>query len=240
MTNTLFPVAILAGGLATRMRPLTETTPKSLLDVNGCPFIEHQIKALKRQGISSVVVCVGHLGHKIVEHLGDGSVYGLTISYSFDGDRLLGTAGALKKALPLLGEHFFILYGDSYLYCDYAAIQASFLAMNKMALMTVFENKGLWDKSNIMLHEGQIITYDKHSMNDDMKHIDYGLGIMHASALEQFSSAEPRDLAEVYQALLKQNNLGAFEVYERFYEIGSFSGLEALRRHLTWDHKEYV
>lgn len=238
MTASLFPVAILAGGLATRMQPLTETLPKSLLDVNGHPFIEHQIKALQRQGIDSVVICAGHLGEKIQAYLGDGSNYNMSIEYSFDGDKLLGTGGALKKALPLLGEHFFVLYGDSYLYCDYPQIQAQYLTLNKAALMTVFENKGLWDKSNILFQDNEIKIYDKKSMNPEMKHIDYGLGVVSASSMADVSEVEPTDLADVYQHLLKQRDLGAFEVHERFYEIGSFSGLEALRRHLIWEQKE--
>lgn len=240
MTEPLFPVAILAGGLATRMQPLTETMPKSLLDVNGHPFIEHQIKALQRQGIRAVVICVGHLGEKIQAYLGDGSRYDMQIEYSFDGDRLLGTGGALKKALPLLGEHFFVLYGDSYLYCDYAQIQSQYVTLNKSALMTVFENKGLWDKSNILFQDQEIKMYDKKSINPEMKHIDYGLGLVSASAIAPVSETEPTDLAHIYQQLLKQGDLCAFEVHERFYEIGSFSGLEALRRHLIWEQKETV
>lgn len=238
MIETLFPVAILAGGLATRMQPLTETIPKSLLDVNGHPFIEHQIKALQQQGVKSVVICVGHLGEKIQAYLGNGSRFDMRIDYSFDGDRLLGTGGALKKALPLLGEHFFVLYGDSYLYCDYTKIQSCYMTMNKSALMTVFENKGLWDKSNILFQDHELKVYDKKSSNPEMKHIDYGLGVISASALDRVSETEPTDLADIYQHLLKQGDLGAFEVHERFYEIGSFSGLEALRRHLIWEQKE--
>lgn len=240
MTTSLFPVAILAGGLATRMKPLTETIPKSLLDVNGHPFIEYQLKALQKQGIRDVVICVGHLGQQIEACVGRGDKFNMRIQYSYDGDRAMGTAGALKKAIPLLGNQFFVLYGDSYLYCDYASIQAAYLKSQQSALMTVYENNGLWDKSNIVYQYGQILIYDKSSSVPDMKHIDYGLGVMSASALAEVSDTKPMDLANVYQQLLKDNQLAAYEVHERFYEIGSFSGLEALKRHLIWEQKESV
>jgi NDP-sugar pyrophosphorylase family protein len=144
-----FPVAILAGGLATRLAHLSRHIPKSLIEVAGRPFLHHQLIQLHDQGVHRVVLCLGHLGERVVDSVGDGSAFGLEVAYSFDGPDLQGTGGAIKRALPLLGSVFFVLYGDSYLECDYAAVQAAYQAAGKLALMTVFHNQGQWDTSNV-------------------------------------------------------------------------------------------
>ena len=155
------PVAILAGGLATRLRPITEKIPKSLLPVAGRPFLAHQLELLRKNGIERVVLCVGYLGELIQQRFGDGAPFGVRLDYSSDADRLLGTGGAVRNALPLLGQKFFVLYGDSYLDCDYQAVIRSFQSSGKDGLMTVFRNAGQWDQSNVVFREGQIIRYDK-------------------------------------------------------------------------------
>lgn len=233
MSLQLLPVAILAGGIATRMRPLTETIPKALLDVNGEPFIAHQLKLLRQRQIQRVVLCLGYLGELIVEWAGDGRQFGLQVEYSFDGPTLLGTGGSLKKALPLLGERFFVLYGDSYLECDFAAVQTAFMESGKQGLMTVFHNKGRWDGSNIEYKDGQIKTYDKRNPTSLMKHIDYGLGILSRSAFDEIPDQPVFDLEAIYQNLLHRKELAGFEVTNRFYEIGSPFGLAELRQHLS-------
>ena len=141
----MLTVALLAGGLATRLRPVTKRIPKSLIEVNGEPFVAHQLRLLQANGIRRVVLCVGFLGEMIREQIGGGERFGVEVEYSFDGDKLLGTAGAVKQALPLLGDSFFVLYGDSYLVCDYAAAATEFRTSGKLALMTVFRNEGKWD-----------------------------------------------------------------------------------------------
>lgn len=230
-----FSIAILAGGLATRLRPITETIPKALIDINGEPFILHQLRLLKKNGFKHVVVCAGFLGEQIEAVLGDGSSEGLSVQYSYDSPeagKLLGTAGALKQALPYLGEKFFVMYGDSYLPCDYAAIQDSFISQNKTSLMTVFHNQGLWDKSNVKYTNNAILTYDKKSTDPELKYIDYGLGVFHKKAFDRVLSSTYYDLADLYQDLLKEKQLAGFEVNERFYEVGSFSGIEETKNFL--------
>src|SRR5579872_322971 len=143
----MLSAAVLAGGLATRLRPLTAKTPKSLLPINGEPFIAHQLRLLRAKGIEHVVLCVGFLGEMIQEAVGDGRAFGLQIDYSFDAERMMGTAGAIKGALAKLGNAFFVLYGDSYLPCDYSAVAEKFTTGTKLALMTVFRNSGMWDAS---------------------------------------------------------------------------------------------
>lgn len=228
----MFPVAILAGGLGTRLRPLTAAIPKALIDVNGEPFVSHQLRSLRAQGITQVVLCVGYLGEQIVEVIGDGSQFGLQVAYASDGPMLLGTAGAIKHALPQLGQSFFVLYGDSYLECDYRSVQTAFANSSAAALMTVFRNEGHWDTSNIEYVDGRILAYSKQARTPRMRHIDYGLGVFRQSAFVGVPDHSWYDLETLYQDLLRQSQLAALEVSQRFYEIGSSSGLEELRRYL--------
>ena len=221
----LMPAVILAGGLATRLRPLTEKIPKALLEVAGHPFLWHQIQLLKSHGMRKVVLSVGYLGEMIQETYGDGSGLGISLEYSFDGPELLGTAGAVRNALPLLPEQFFVLYGDSYLTCDYRSIEAAFRSSGKPGLMTVFRNEGLFDSSNVEFDGNRILKYDKHDRSPAMHHIDYGLGAFDKRVFSELPQREKCDLAAIYQRLLHDGKLAAFEVHERFYEIGSLEGL---------------
>lgn len=238
MKSDLFQVVILAGGLATRLRPMTETIPKSLVDVNGEPFIAHQLRLLKHHGIRDILMCVGYLGEQLIEVIGDGKEYGVNIAYSFDGPKLLGTAGAIKQAMPLLQDTFFVLYGDSYLPCDYQAVQDAYVKSQKLALMTVFKNSGQWDTSNVEFADGQILVYDKKNKTERMQYIDYGLGVFNKQAFNQLPSHEPYDLALLYQNLLAEQQLSAYEVKERFYEAGSFAGIKELGYYLS--SREYA
>ena len=224
----MFPVAILAGGLATRLRPVTEKIPKSLIEVAGEPFLAHQLRLLNRQGIPRAVICCGYLGEMILEFAGDGSQFGVPLTYSFDGPKLRGTAGALQQALPLLGDRFFTLYGDSYLPTDFAAAGRAWAAEGKDGLMTVFRNEGQWDSSNVEFENGRVLRYDKKHKTPAMQFIDYGLGAFHARAFDRVPSDRPYDLATLYQELLAAGQLGGYEVHERFYEIGSFAGIQEL------------
>lgn len=218
------PVAILAGGLATQLHPITETIPKALVDVAGKPFILRQLDYLRRQGVGRAVLCTGFLGEQIEAVVGDGSALGLAVSYSQDWPNLMGTAGALKQALPLLNSSFLVLYGDSYLPIDFASVERVFLASGKPALMTVQRNADRWDKSNVLFRDGVIVEYNKQVPTPDMKHIDYGLGALSAPVLAE-ETPGPLDLADIYHRLSLSGQLAGYEVHERFYEIGSHEGL---------------
>jgi NDP-sugar pyrophosphorylase family protein len=241
-------VAILAGGFATRMLPITEKIPKSLIVVGGDFFINHQLRYLSQQGISKIVLCIGHLGEQIKAVVGDGRAYGLKVSYSWDGHSLLGTGGALKQALPLLGETFFILYGDSYLPIDFAGVEKKFYENNKPALMTVIKNNNRWDKSNVLFENNLITEYNKDQPTATMEYIDYGLSILSASVFDNFNPRFPLkqdtdrlsntestkpfsssfELTELYHELSLRKELIGYEVFKRFYEIGSVEGLREL------------
>jgi NDP-sugar pyrophosphorylase family protein len=222
----MMPVCILAGGLATRLRPITEKIPKSLVEVAGEPFIFHQLRYLRRQDVSDVVLCVGYLGEMIEKLVGDGASFGLRVRYSPDGPQLLGTGGAVRQALPMLGQSFFILYGDSYLPIDFSNVEAAFHSSGKLGLMTVLQNGDRWDKSNVLFRDGQLVEYNKREPSTDMKYIDYGLGVLEAGTLNTYASGEVFDIADLYHALSIRGQLAGYEVNERFYEIGSHSGLE--------------
>jgi NDP-sugar pyrophosphorylase family protein len=210
---------------------MTEAVPKSLLEVNGEPFALHQLRLLQSKGIRRVVFCVGHLGELIRRAIGDGAALGLQVDYSFDGPALLGTAGAVRNALPKLGDSFFVMYGDSYLPCDYAAIARKFESSSTrsrgvLGMMTVFRNEGKWDTSNVEFEAGEIVAYSKTNRTPRMRYIDYGLGVFRAEAFEHLAAGKPCDLSELYGDLLRRKQLAAFEVQERFYEIGSPEGLK--------------
>jgi NDP-sugar pyrophosphorylase family protein len=227
------PVAILAGGLATRLKPLTEKIPKVLLPVAGKPFLAHQLALLHREGIQRAVLCLGHLGERVQHEFGDGSAHGVRLDYSFDGPKLLGTGGAIKRALPLLGERFFVLYGDSYLPIPFAPIAEFFARCGKLGLMTVFENRGLYDSSNVVFRDGEIAIYDKKARLPEMHHIDYGLSLFRAPAFDDWPLDQAFDLADVMQRLVARRQLAGYEVKQRFYEIGSHAGLAELEALLS-------
>jgi NDP-sugar pyrophosphorylase family protein len=219
------PVAILAGGLATRLHPVTQTIPKALVDVAGQPFILRQLDYLKRQGVARVVLCIGYLGEQIQAVVGDGSSRGISVSYSQDWPKLMGTGGALRRALPLLDSQFLVLYGDSYLPVDFARVEQAFLDSGKPALMTVQRNADQWDKSNVLFLNDVLVEYNKRAPKPEMRHIDYGLGAISSQILAKQNALEPFDLADIYHGLSLSGDLVGYEVYERFYEIGSHEGL---------------
>ena len=224
-SGELPPFAILAGGAATRMRPITETVPKVMIEVAGAPFIAHQLHLLRREGVRNVVLCVGYLGEQVQRFVGDGAAFGLDVRYSYDGERLLGTGGALRYALPLLGPEFFVLYGDSYLDIAFAPVMQAFTASGLDGLMTVYANQGRWDTSNVVFVEGRILVHSKRKRLPTMRHIDYGLGVLKAEVLAGHDGDEAFDLADVYSDLVRAGRLAGYEVHKRFYEIGSPAGL---------------
>jgi NDP-sugar pyrophosphorylase family protein len=229
-----WPVAILAGGLAKRLRPATAKTPKALLRVAGEPFLIHQLRLLHSEGLRRIVLCVGYLGEMIKAELGDGSSLGLQISYSFDGPTLMGTGGALKRALPKLGEQFLVIYGDSYMPVDYSTIVEAFVLSEKPALMTILGNEGRWDASNVWFEAGEIHRYDKEQRSPEMHHIDYGIAVLSAQVFAPYPDDLAFDLADVYSRLVSEKQMAAYEVKQRFYEIGSPKGLaelDSLLRH---------
>jgi MurNAc alpha-1-phosphate uridylyltransferase len=237
---SLYPVVILAGGVATRLRPLTASIPKALVEVGGQPFIAQQLRLLHSRGIRSVIVSAWYKAEMLPEAIGDGKRFEMDVEYVFDGERPLGTGGAVRRALDLLTGPFFVMYGDSYLPCDFAAVQAFFDRHDRLGLMAVFRNQSKWDASNVELKDGQIVRYDKKERSAHMQHIDYGLGLFRHAAFAHLKDGQQADLTEIYDRLLAEGQLLAFEVKQRFYEIGSFDGLHELDQLLSNDPSMFL
>jgi NDP-sugar pyrophosphorylase family protein len=233
---------ILAGGLATRMRPLTETIPKALIPVAGVPFIDHQLAWLAGHGVTDVVLSIGYRGEMLRDHVGDGARFGLSVRVVDEGTELRGTAGALSLALDrgALEPAFLLTYGDSFLPIDFGDVWRRFLASGSPALMTVFHNGGRWDTSNVIFRDGRIVLYDKqHATRPaaDFDYIDYGLLAMKREVIAELvpppTAGERADLAPLWHELSLRGDLAGVEIKQRFYEIGSPAGLEDLER---WMH----
>jgi NDP-sugar pyrophosphorylase family protein len=220
-------VAILAGGLGTRLGALTARQPKSMVPVHGRPFLEHQIALLRGHGVTDVVLCVGHLSAAIRDHFGDGAGFGVRVRYSDEGDRRLGTAGALKWAEPLLAERFLVLFGDSYLTLDYRAVMQTFAASGRLALMVVWRNDG-YERSDVAIDGDRVVAYGTEASG--RTHINYGLSALRRDALGGMTAGHPYALPEFYSPLIARRELAAFEVYHRYHEIGSVRGLEEFER----------
>jgi NDP-sugar pyrophosphorylase family protein len=218
------PLALLTGGLALRLRPHTRKVPKAMIEVAGAPFIAHQLRLIRRERVPRVVLCVGYLGEQVEAFVGDGSQFGVAVDYCYDGPNLLGTGGALRKALPLLGPEFLVMYGDSWLDTAFAPVVAAFRASGKPALMTVFRNAGRWDTSNIWYENGAIRRYDKRERLAEMQHIDWGLSVVKAALLEERPADAAFDLADAFAELSRRGELAGYEIATRFYEVGSPEG----------------
>jgi NDP-sugar pyrophosphorylase family protein len=222
---------ILAGGLATRMRPLTETIPKAMIPVEGRPFIDHQLAWLAAHGVTDAVLSVGYLGEAIRAHVGDGARYGLSARVVDEGPNLRGTAGAVRLAFDegVLAERFLLTYGDSFLPIDFAAVFRHFEASGAPALMTVYRNQGRWDTSNVIFDGRMVTLYDKQRRTrppEDFAFIDYGLSALTRRAIEQgIPTGVKADLSELFHTLSLRGELSGYESPERFYEIGSPEGL---------------
>jgi NDP-sugar pyrophosphorylase family protein len=221
------------------MAAVAPTLPKALIPVAGAPFAHHQISLLARSGVERIVYCLGHLGHLVEEFVGDGSRWGVEISYVSDGERLRGTGGAIQMALDagVLEPAFLVLYGDSFLPIDYRAVWTSFQQGKSPALMTVFRNEGRWDTSNVLYAEGRVLLYDKRRRDAraaQMVHIDYGLSVLTREVVAlDIPRGQPSDLADLFHVLSVRADLAGYEVFSRFYEIGSPEGLRDLEEHLS-------
>jgi NDP-sugar pyrophosphorylase family protein len=218
------PVCILAGGRGTRLGGLTREVPKPLLEVAGEPFLIHQLRLLADHHFEEAVICVGYRGEMIESRIG-AARFGVSIAYSYDGPGLDGTLGAIRRALPLLGERFMVLYGDSYLRLDYETANRAWQESGLPALMSVLRNEGRWDVSNALYADERVLIYDKQVPRSEMSWIDYGLGGLTAEALDRVAVAES-ELAVLYSALACRGELYGHEVTQRFYEIGTPAALQ--------------
>jgi NDP-sugar pyrophosphorylase family protein len=234
----MMPLAILAGGFGTRLGALVADTPKCMISINGKPFVDWQLDSLIKNGYSDFIFCLSYQSELVQQYLGDGRNKGINIQYSIDGEIQLGTGGAIQNALPLLGKSFGVIYGDSYLPIDYSVVEEEFLKSDSQALMTIYENQNQLDASNVEFVDGKLINYEKGSNNQRMSHIDYGITYFKETAFRSWMGESIFDLSQVCHQLALQKQLVGFEVFERFYEIGSVQGITEFSRYLEENDNE--
>ena len=222
----MLPVALLAGGMATRLGTLTLNTPKSLITIEGSPFISYQLRALRRAGFTKVVICVANFAEQIINFVGDGREFGLEVLFSFDGKEPRGTGGGLKSALPLLGSDFFVQYGDSYLQMNYEKMESCYKSLPKKSLMAIMKNDQNLDRSNVKKLENNLVTYSKANPSLGMNFVDYGCTLVNFDSFSNFASQTHFDLSLYFEYLSSAGELCGFEVHKRFYEIGSVRGIQ--------------
>jgi N-acetyl-alpha-D-muramate 1-phosphate uridylyltransferase len=225
--------AILAGGLGTRLRPLTEKVPKAMVSVNGRPFLEYELELLKRNKVTDIVLCLGYLGEQVEEHFGDGRRFGVKIRYSHDGKELLGPIGGLKTAEHLLGDEFFVTYGDAYLRMNYEEMMAVLNQSKKLATMAVYKNEGRFGRSDIIAKNGFVVAYDKTRSLSGMLWVNFGVSALKKEALSEVEPGRYCDEETFYGALIKRKQLVSYQTYDRFYEIGSPQGLDEFARFIA-------
>jgi NDP-sugar pyrophosphorylase family protein len=234
----MLPIAVLAGGFATRLGELTKQLPKCLIEIKGRAFVDWQMELLSKSGYTDFVFCLSYKSDLVQRFLGNGSRWNVQIEYSLDGEKQLGTGGAIARALPLLGENFAVIYGDSYLPIPYEQIETKFMTMSPIAMMTLYENKNQFDASNVAFKNGKLLRYSKRTKNPQMKHIDYGLTYFHQTAFQDLVSGENIDLADICEKLSDEHKLQGYEVFDRFYEIGSIQGIQEFSDYIGgYDHE---
>lgn len=229
-------IVVLAGGLATRLHPITKTIPKSMVPILGEPFFAHQLRLFRRNGIEDVVMCVGHFADQIVDHFGDGSKYGVKITYSHE-DQKLDTGGAVKNAARFLDDEFFITYGDSYLLQDFRQVAQAYRAQGQKGLMSVFQNNNQIEPSRVLLSDlGTVKLYQKDPPPADAQHMEYGLNVLRKSIISQVDKTN-FPLSDYFDLLTSEDQLAAFLVPTRFYEIGSHQGIADLENFFRQGNK---
>jgi len=224
-------IVILCGGLATRLYPLTKKTPKSMVKIRGKPFLEYQIELFKKNKIYNILLSTGYLSEQIEEYFKNGEKFGVKIRYSKE-EKLLDTGGALKKAKPFLEKEFFIIYGDSYLPINFQKVFYYFKKFNKLGLMCVYKNYGKIEPSNVIVKEGLVEKFDKENPNQPgMVWIEYGLNIFKREVLDLVEK-EVFPLGDYFKELIKKKELLAYEVAQRYYQIGDFKGMKEFENYI--------
>ena len=214
---------IIAGGLGTRLGGLTINQPKSMIQVLGKPFIDYQFDLLKNGSVTDVVLCLGYQGQQIADYCGDGRKFGVNVKYSFE-DKPMDTAGAVKLAEPLLNDYFFTLYGDSFVFINFKNMLSTLQKKNKMGAMSVYQNHNQFDQSNTAVAGGLVVFYSK-AKRENLQYIDYGVNLFRKEVLKFIPQGKYYSMGSLFNQLIERQELLAYKVKKRFYEIGSVNGL---------------
>jgi len=231
-------VVILAGGLGTRLWPVTKRVPKPLVPVAGAPYMEHQIRLLARQSLTDIVVLTGYLGEQIEDCFGDGQRFGVSIRYSRE-QQPLGTGGALRNARNLLADSFLVIYGDSYLPIAYASVGHLLTTTAAGAVMAVYRN--LTGETNVRCNvaldaDSTVLRYDKRAVAGDkeLQYIEAGVLALRSSVLDLIPPHRPVSLEEeIFPTLIARRRLLGFSTQQRFYDMGTPERLRAIEEYLA-------
>jgi NDP-sugar pyrophosphorylase family protein len=229
-------IAILSGGLGTRLRPFTEEIPKAMVLIENKPFLQYQIELLKKNNITDILLCLGYLSEKIIEYFGNGEKFGVNITYSIEKAKLLGTAGALKNAEKYLKEEFMVMYGDSYLELDNQEVVSCYKTIREPVLMVVYKNENRFDRSNVRLKDNLVVKYEKNS-KENLSYIDYGISVLNKKIISGLPKEETIHLEDVFRKLAEERKIHAYEASKSFYEVGSPEGLERFRKYIIEERK---
>ena len=228
MSENLEQVVIIAGGLGTRLYPITKRVPKSMVKVGPKPFFEHQIELCRKNGIRNIVFCGGYLWEEVWKYFGRGRGFGVEIDYSIE-EEILDTGGALKNAYPWLDREFFVLYGDSYLVFDWQEAYGFFTRSQAKGLMTVWEATNGFKPQVSIDERGFVKEFTKENFKPEMKYIEYGLNILKKNIIFEVPG-EKFPIGDYFNLLIEKRSLVSFKVKNKFFEAGSFEGINELKR----------
>jgi NDP-sugar pyrophosphorylase family protein len=231
---------ILAGGLGTRMRPITETIPKPMIAVAGKPFLQYQLELLTGSGIGRALLLVAYLGEQIQQYFGGGDKFGCNISYSFESSPL-GTGGALRNAEAQLQDYFVLVNGDTYLAIDYRALLEDFQKADCAAMIVAYKKPegasqsvpaSLLPANLGVSQDGAVTAYRKRNP-EGLSHIDAGVIVLRKEILARLPAGQKCSLEEeIYPQLIAQGEMRAWVTLEPFFDMGSPAGLAALEEKL--------
>jgi len=223
--NKLKQIVIIAGGLATRLQPITETIPKSMVLLKGKPFFEYQIELCKKNGVREIIFCGGHLWEQVNNYFGNGEKFGVKIIYSIENEKL-DTGGAVKNAFEHLDDEFFVMYGDSYLTLDWQKAYKFLKKSGAKGLMTTYENNWHPEPSNVLVGGGGYIKeYNKEKPGKEMRFIEYGINIFPKDIIKKIPG-KSFPISRYFDFLIKRGQLVSYPSKDRFFEVGCFEGID--------------
>lgn len=229
---TIKQAVIMAGGKGTRLRPVTNNLPKAMVPANDKPFLEHLLIMLKKRGVTDIVLCVSYLGEQIKSYFGDGTKFGLNIVYSYDGEELLGTGGALKKTESLLNNSFFFINGDVYYDLDYRKIAEEFEKNPTLGLMVVYHNRDKITQNNVIVQKGKLLRYDRDRIDPKLNEVDGSVYVFKKEILDMLPEGKSALEIETFQKLIDSNQFRVYMPENRYYTNGTPEKLKLFEKHL--------
>jgi N-acetyl-alpha-D-muramate 1-phosphate uridylyltransferase len=224
-------IVIMAGGLGTRLRPLTYDIPKPMIPIHGKPYLWYQLDYLKKYHLNHILILAGYLGQQIENYFGNGSELDIKIQYSFESEPM-GTGGGLKFAAPLLEDEFMVIYGDSFLPIDLSDLIKTYRFMKSTGLLVVYDNRfGDSNVKNNVAIDGNnlILKYQKNTDDDSLNYVESGISVFNKSICELIPANKKTSLEEeIFPKLIDNKKLKAYITTQRFYDIGTPDRLKTI------------